>query len=147
MRADEGGPEGERDREVGGEHLFIPLAGGGPVPRRQIEGSDSNVLLTGGDPLTADVDIQFQLAFPLVNLIVVLMGIVLASGPRKTTIASGFGLTLLISYIISSVLTFFNVWLTARLMFAPGAVAPWANSTRTASRSAYWISTTSPSGS
>ena len=27
-------------------------------------------------------------------------------------------MTLLISYLISSVLTFFNVWLTARLMFA-----------------------------
>ncbi len=44
------------------------------------------------------MDIQFNLAFPLVNLVVVLMGIVLASGPRKTTIASGFGLTLLVSF-------------------------------------------------
>jgi lipopolysaccharide export system permease protein len=44
------------------------------------------------------VDIQFNLAFPLVNLIVVLMGLLLASGPRKTTIASGFGWTLLISF-------------------------------------------------
>ena len=44
------------------------------------------------------MDVQFNLAFPLVNLIVVLMGVILASGPRKTTIASGFGLTLLISF-------------------------------------------------
>ncbi len=54
--------------------------------------------LSGGDPTTALVDIQFNLAFPLVNLIVVLIGLVLASGPRKTTMASGFGLTLLVSF-------------------------------------------------
>lgn len=54
--------------------------------------------LSGGDPTRALVNIQVNLAFPMVNLIVVLMGIVLASGPRKTTIASGFGLTLLISF-------------------------------------------------
>ena len=54
--------------------------------------------LSGGDPTTSLVDIQFNMAFPLVNLIVVLMGIVLASGPRKTTVASGFGLTLLVSF-------------------------------------------------
>jgi len=45
------------------------------------------------------VDIQFNFAFPLVNLIVVLMGILLASGPRKTTVASGFGFTLLVSFV------------------------------------------------
>jgi lipopolysaccharide export system permease protein len=54
--------------------------------------------LSGGDPTKALVDIQFNMAFPMVNLIVVLIGIVLASGPRKTTVASGFGLTLLVSF-------------------------------------------------
>ena len=53
---------------------------------------------TGGDPRSAEVDLQFNLAFPLVNLIVVLLGLVLASGPRKTTVASGFGLTIGISF-------------------------------------------------
>jgi lipopolysaccharide export system permease protein len=53
---------------------------------------------TGGDPTAVDVDIQFQFAFPLVNLIVVCLGVILASGPRKTTIASGFGLTLLVGF-------------------------------------------------
>jgi lipopolysaccharide export system permease protein len=53
---------------------------------------------TGGDPRSAEVDLQFNLAFPLVNLIVVLLGVVLASGPRKTTVASGFGLTIGISF-------------------------------------------------
>jgi lipopolysaccharide export system permease protein len=65
---------------------------------RQLREHRDLVRLTGGDPLTADVDIQFQLAFPLVNLIVVFLGVVLASGPRKTTIASGFGLTLLVGF-------------------------------------------------
>ena len=53
---------------------------------------------TGGDPTSVDVDIHFQLAFPLVNLIIICLGVVLASGPRKTTIASGFGLTLLVGF-------------------------------------------------
>lgn len=53
---------------------------------------------TGGDVTAMNVDIQFQLAFPLVNLIVVFLGVILASGPRKTTIASGFGTTLLIGF-------------------------------------------------
>jgi len=53
---------------------------------------------SGGDTAAGEVDIQFQLAFPAVNIIVVFMGILLASGPRKTTVASGFGLTVLISF-------------------------------------------------
>jgi lipopolysaccharide export system permease protein len=57
------------------------------------------VRYSGGDPTSAVVDVQFNLAFPMVNLIVVLMGIILASGPRKTTVASGFGFTLLISFV------------------------------------------------
>ncbi len=65
---------------------------------RQLQDHARLVRQTGGDPTSALVDIQFNLAFPLVNVIVVLMGIVLASGPRKTTIASGFGLTLLVSF-------------------------------------------------
>lgn len=52
----------------------------------------------GGDATSINVDLHFQLAFPLVNLIVVLLGLVLASGPRKTTVASGFGLTLLVGF-------------------------------------------------
>lgn len=65
---------------------------------RQLREHVDLVTRSGGDPMTALVDIQFNLAFPLVNLIVVLMGIILASGPRKTTVAGGFGWTLLISF-------------------------------------------------
>lgn len=52
----------------------------------------------GGDPVEYAVDRQFKLAFPMVHLIVVVLGILLASGPRKTNVASGFGWTLLISF-------------------------------------------------
>ncbi|MFT5232282.1 MAG: lipopolysaccharide export system permease protein [Candidatus Krumholzibacteriia bacterium] len=65
---------------------------------RQLKEHVELIELSGGDATTARVDIQFNLAFPLVNLIVVLMGILLASAPRKTTVASGFGWTLLISF-------------------------------------------------
>ncbi len=65
---------------------------------RQLRDHVALTRLSGGDPTASLVDIQFNLAFPMVNLIVVLMGIVLASGPRKTTVASGFGLTLLVSF-------------------------------------------------
>ncbi len=65
---------------------------------RQLQAYVDLVRRSGGDPTTALVDIQFNLAFPLVNLIVVLLGVLLASGPRKTTIASGFGWTLLVSF-------------------------------------------------
>ena len=66
---------------------------------RQLRDHVQLIRHTGGDPTTALVDIQFNFAFPLVNLIVVLMGILLASGPRKTTVASGFGFTLLVSFV------------------------------------------------
>lgn len=65
---------------------------------RQLQNHIRLIRISGGDPTSSLVDIQFNLAFPMVNLIVVFMGVVLASGPRKTTIASGFGLTLLISF-------------------------------------------------
>jgi lipopolysaccharide export system permease protein len=65
---------------------------------RQLQEHAELIELSGGDPTTALVDIQFSLAFPMVNLIVVLIGIVLASGPRKTTVAGGFGQTLLVSF-------------------------------------------------
>ncbi len=66
---------------------------------RQLRDHVDLVKYSGGDPTSGLVDIQFNFAFPMVNLIVVLMGIILASGPRKTTVASGFGLTLLVSFV------------------------------------------------
>jgi len=65
---------------------------------RQLREHVQLTLESGGDPTSGLVDIQYNLAFPLINLVVVLIGLVLASGNRKTTIASGFGLTMLISF-------------------------------------------------
>ncbi len=53
---------------------------------------------SGADPVEYAVDLQFKLAFPVVHVIVVFLGILLASGPRKTNVASGFGWTILISF-------------------------------------------------
>ena len=53
---------------------------------------------SGGDATAYEVDFHFKLAFPVVHVIVVFLGILLASGPRKTTVASGFGWTILISF-------------------------------------------------
>jgi len=76
------------------------------------------IIETGGDPTTVLVDIQFQLAFPLVNLIVVFLGIILASGPRKTNIASGFGLTVGISFLYYLFMNF------GRVLGHTGALSP-----------------------
>ncbi len=65
---------------------------------RQLHDHIQLVRQSGGNPTNSLVDIQFNLAFPVVNLIVTLMGIILASSPRKTTVASGFGMTLLVSF-------------------------------------------------
>jgi lipopolysaccharide export system permease protein len=65
---------------------------------RQLSRHIELVAKSGGDPTPSAVDIQFMLAFPAIHLIVVFMGILLASGTRKTTIASGFGWTVLISF-------------------------------------------------
>lgn len=53
---------------------------------------------SGADATRYRVDLQFKFAFPWVHLIVVMLGILLASGPRKTTVAGGFGWTVLISF-------------------------------------------------
>lgn len=65
---------------------------------RQLREYAELVRQTGGDPTPTRVDMHFNLAWPLVNVIVVFMGVVLASGPRKANVASGFGMTLLISF-------------------------------------------------
>jgi len=87
-----------RDLEVDPKSFFHDRIRREDMNIRQLQDLVRVTELSGGDPTRALVDIQFNLAFPLINLLVVLIGIVLASGPRKTTVASGFGLTLLISF-------------------------------------------------
>jgi len=54
---------------------------------------------TGGRVEKYLVDLYFKFSFPLAGTIFVLIGIALASGKRKPTIASGFGLTLIVSFL------------------------------------------------
>lgn len=75
---------------------------------------------TGGDPTSTNVDIQFHLAFPLVNLIVIVLGVLLASGQRKTTIASGFGTTLLVT------IGYYMLMMFGRSFGHNGALPPFA---------------------
>jgi lipopolysaccharide export system permease protein len=49
-------------------------------------------------------DLYFKFSYPLAGSIFVLLGIALSSGKRKQSIATGFGLTLLISFIYYGVL-------------------------------------------
>ncbi len=87
-----------RDLQVDPKSLYRDRIRQEDMSIRQLRKHVFLVRQSGGDPTTALVDIQWNLAFPLVNLIVVFMGVVLASGPRKTTIASGFGFTLAVSF-------------------------------------------------
>ncbi len=65
---------------------------------RQLHRYADMIRTSGGDPTKYLVDFHFKLAFPFVHVIVVFLGIMLASAPRKTTVASGFGWTILISF-------------------------------------------------
>jgi lipopolysaccharide export system permease protein len=87
-----------RDLEVDPKSFYRDRIRQEDMNIRQLREHIDLVRYSGGDPTSAMVDIQFNFAFPAVNLIVVLMGIILASGPRKTTIASGFGWTLLVAF-------------------------------------------------
>jgi lipopolysaccharide export system permease protein len=62
------------------------------------------VRLSGGDVGRYMVDLYFKLSFPLAGSIFVLIGIAFASGKRKPTIATGFGVTLLIAFMYYGVL-------------------------------------------
>lgn len=59
---------------------------------------------SGGDVRRYFVDLYFKLSFPLAGSIFVLIGVAFASGKRKPSIATGFGITLLISFLYYGVL-------------------------------------------
>jgi lipopolysaccharide export system permease protein len=50
------------------------------------------------------VDMYFKFSFPFAGSIFVLIGVALASGKRKPSIATGFGLTLVVSFLYYAVL-------------------------------------------
>lgn len=62
------------------------------------------VRLSGGETRRYLVDLYFKLSFPLAGSIFVLIGIAFASGKRKPSMATGFGVTLLVSFLYYGVL-------------------------------------------
>lgn len=59
---------------------------------------------TGGDAGKYIVDMHFKFSFPFAGSIFALIGVALASGKRKPSIATGFGLTLVVSFLYYAVL-------------------------------------------
>ncbi len=59
---------------------------------------------SGGNVDKHLVDLYFKLSFPFAGSIFVLLGIAFASGKRKPSMATGFGLTLVISFLYYGVL-------------------------------------------
>lgn len=59
---------------------------------------------SGGDTERYQTDLYFKFSYPLAGSIFVLIGIAFASGKRKQSIATGFGVTLLVSFLYYGVL-------------------------------------------
>ena len=59
---------------------------------------------SGGNVTRYLVDLYFKLSFPLAGSIFVLIGVAFASGKRKPSIATGFGVTLIIAFMYYGVL-------------------------------------------
>lgn len=59
---------------------------------------------SGGEVERQLTDLYFKFSYPLAGAIFVLLGIALSSGKRKQSIATGFGVTLLISFVYYGVL-------------------------------------------
>ena len=53
---------------------------------------------SGGDVRRYLVDLYFKLSFPLAGSIFVLIGVSFASGKRKQSVATGFGVTLVVAF-------------------------------------------------
>jgi lipopolysaccharide export system permease protein len=59
---------------------------------------------SGGGVEKYMVDLYFKFSFPFAGAIFVLIGVALASGKRKPSVATGFGLTLVVSFMYYAVL-------------------------------------------
>jgi lipopolysaccharide export system permease protein len=66
---------------------------------RQLHAYVDKVRKRGGNVDKYLVDLHFKFSFPLAGFIFVILGIAFASGKRKPSMATGFGLTLAISFI------------------------------------------------
>ena len=71
---------------------------------RELSRYIERVRRSGGNVDEYLVDLHFKLNFPFAGSIFVLIGVALASGKRKTSIATGFGLTLVVAFLYYAVL-------------------------------------------
>lgn len=71
---------------------------------RELSRYIERVRRSGGNVEEYLVDLHFKLSFPFAGSIFVLIGVALASGKRKTSIATGFGLTLVVAFLYYAVL-------------------------------------------
>ncbi len=87
-------PEDFAQKEIDEENMtFAEL-------RRYIE----RVQKSGGKVQKYLVDLYFKLSFPFAGSIFVLIGVALSSGKRKPSIATGFGLTLVVAFVYYAIL-------------------------------------------
>jgi lipopolysaccharide export system permease protein len=87
-------PEDFAEEEVDEENMNL-------VELRRFIGK---VKRSGGGIEKYMVDLYFKFSFPFAGSIFVLIGVALASGKRKPSIATGFGLTLVVSFMYYAVL-------------------------------------------
>jgi lipopolysaccharide export system permease protein len=71
---------------------------------KQLVAHIKKVRNSGGDVEKYETDLYFKFSYPLAGSIFVLMGVAFASGKRKQSIATGFGITLVISFLYYGVL-------------------------------------------
>jgi lipopolysaccharide export system permease protein len=61
---------------------------------------------TGGDPTPYEAALANKVSYPLVNFILVVLGLALGSGRRKTTLWAGFGLTVGLAFVYYLLMNF-----------------------------------------
>ncbi len=57
----------------------------------------------GRDVTREQVDLYTKMAFPFINVIIILIGVALASNPRRSGLAIGFGLSMAISFVFYTI--------------------------------------------
>ncbi len=71
---------------------------------RELRSYIDRVERSGGRVQKYLVDLYFKLSFPFAGSIFVLIGVALSSGKRKPSIATGFGLTLVVAFVYYAIL-------------------------------------------
>lgn len=57
----------------------------------------------GRDVTAEEVDLENKIAFPFINVIIILIGVALASNPRRSGLAIGFGISMCVSFVFYTI--------------------------------------------